>query len=127
MVKQMITFKDFYNADVTTNIEQVSEGTYKIYAKIKDEVIGYVTLNTKVDDDHLWIMSVYVIPDYRGKGIFKILLNNVDSFRKKYYDKSIMIKVYPFSDEPKSEQELINMYKKYGFKETGRKSYLIKE
>jgi len=94
-------FKEFFNerSNINTHTEQIGNGVYKIFLKINDDVIGYVTLSTKFDDKHLWIQSIYIIPEYRGKGLFKLLINKVDDFRKKYYNKPILIKVYPFKDE----------------------------
>jgi len=60
-----------------------------------------------------WIQSVYVQPDYRGKGIFKQLYNEVTKFAKN--EKNVCgIRLYVNKDNTTAQQ----VYAKLGMKES---------
>ena len=73
--------------DLSLNIETVNNGVMSVFqnphkgkyivAEINDKVVASLMLTYEWSDWRnsvvLWIQSVYVLPEYRGKGIFKSL------------------------------------------------------
>ena len=94
-----------------------------ITAKINNEYAGDIKVSTSFDPKHYWITALYVVPQFRGRGIAKTLVNAVIQL---YSDKPICLTPYAYKDKPKSDEELVSMYKHLGFKEiSGQKHYLI--
>ena len=105
------------------NKEQVSEGVLNVLrdvqkgryflAQWKDKVAGSLLITTEWSDWRnqwvLWIQSVYVLPEYRRKGIFKSLYNHVKSLAMD--DKEVAgLRLYV----DKSNDKAIEVYKKLG-------------
>ncbi len=103
--------------------EQVSEGVLNVLrdvqkgryflAQWKDKVAGSLLITTEWSDWRnqwvLWIQSVYVLPEYRRKGIFKSLYNHVKSLAMD--DKEVAgLRLYV----DKSNDKAIEVYKKLG-------------
>ena len=65
---------------VTAVMEDPGKGRY-IVAKVGDKVIGSMMLTMEWSDWndgwYWWIQSVYVLPDYRGKGAFTAMYNSL--------------------------------------------------
>jgi hypothetical protein len=72
-----------------------------------------------------WLSDLFVKKGYRGQGLVSKLMAKVfEEFPGKIY-----LRASSHYDEPKDDNELVDMYKKYGFKEVvGRpKGYMVKE
>ena len=105
------------------NKEQVSEGVLNVLrdvqkgryflAQWEDKIAGSLLITTEWSDWRnqwvLWIQSVYVLPEYRRKGIFKSLYNHVKSLAMD--DKEVAgLRLYV----DKSNDKAIEVYKKLG-------------
>ncbi|MBQ0143940.1 MAG: GNAT family N-acetyltransferase [Bacteroidales bacterium] len=66
---------------VETGLRCPEKGTYFV-AKVDGIVVGSLFLTKEWSDwnncDYWWIQSVYVLPDYRGKGVFRMLYKEVE-------------------------------------------------
>ena len=103
--------------------EQVSEGVLNVLrdvqkgryflAQWKDKIAGSLLITTEWSDWRnqwvLWIQSVYVLPEYRRKGIFKSLYNHVKSLAM---DDEEVAGLRLYVD--KSNDKAIEVYKKLG-------------
>ena len=77
--------KDKVMQGVTAAMNDVSKGTYWV-AKTDDNAIGSLMITQEWSDWnnswYWWIQSVYVVPEHRGKGIFKKMYNKVMELAK---------------------------------------------
>ncbi len=83
------------------------------YSLKPESLIGCVHL-IQEGSETLYFGMLTVSPTMQGKGFGKILLNHIEQIAKSYGCKKIRITVIP------SRKELIDYYKRRGFKETGR-------
>lgn len=86
-------------------------------AKIKDEIVGYITFNIKEKNNpsmryrkQLQIEAICVDEKNRGKGIGKVLLNKVKEFGKENDCTDLYLTVN------KENKNAIRVYEKVGFK-----------
>ncbi len=65
---------------VTAVMNDANKGTYLI-ARVENEAVGSLMLTREWSDWnncwYWWVQSVYVIPQYRGKGIYKAMYAHV--------------------------------------------------
>jgi len=82
---------------VTAGIEDPSKGTYFVARNEQGSPIGSLFLTKEWSDWtcrwYWWIQSVYVVPEYRRKGVFTSLFNAVDSAAKEEGVRSIRLYV----------------------------------
>ncbi|MCL2310941.1 MAG: GNAT family N-acetyltransferase [Firmicutes bacterium] len=69
----------------------------------KIDLLGFVSLLNK--EDKCTIESAYVLPQYRLKGIFRQLINNVFTYASNNYNKITVIAV----------NTIVHVYKEHGF------------
>ncbi len=86
--------------DVKLNIERLKRGVKELFndpskgvyyvAEIDNEVVGQLMITYEWSDwrnsNFWWIQSVYVLPDFRRKGVFRELYQYVESFAKQRGD-----------------------------------------
>lgn len=112
-------FDSFWNYNIFVNELKNKESTY-IIAKQNNEIIGFagITIILDVAD----ITNIVVKKNFRGKGISKILLENLITLCKLNKCSKINLEVN------EKNTIAINLYKKYNFKQVGmRKNYYKKE
>ena len=81
-----------------------------VFAELKGEVIGMVGAFVEKEIDNAHVIAVYVAPEARGKGISKLLMNNLLSqIKKNKLVKKITVDVNP------EQLPAFNLYKNSGF------------
>ena len=96
--------------------QQKSKNNYKRYATIDNQIIGMIQLwlNTKIKTRHIaTIGSVYVQPQYRGRGIAKLLLEDLENYAKTQGVEILSLTV------AKDYASAVNAYQKFGFIKVG--------
>ena len=86
--------------DVDEAVEELRyylDKKYPIYA-ISDNgrYIGYCVC--KIEDDVVWLESIYVRPEYRRKGVGKMLFEKAESVAKEYGNSTLYQYVHPNND-----------------------------
>ncbi len=83
----------------------------RLVAKINGKVVGTATLviTEEVND----LQTIYVLPEFQGKGVGKALWNKIKTFSDP--KKDFIVKVADYNDQA------INFYKKIGFIDTGKR------
>jgi ribosomal protein S18 acetylase RimI-like enzyme len=65
---------------VTAAMQDVNKGMY-VVAKVNDNTVGSLMITREWSDWnngwYWWVQSVYVLPEYRGKGIYKTMYEQV--------------------------------------------------
>ena len=96
--------------------QQKSKNNYKRYATIDNQIVGMIQLwlNTKTKTRHIAsIGSVYVQPQYRGRGIAKLLLEDIQNYAKTQGVEILSLTV------AKDYFSAIKAYQKFGFIKVG--------
>jgi putative acetyltransferase len=100
-------------AATTPNVDQIlgrwSEGPVWVALK-EDAIIGTIAAVPK--GDGLYIRSTAILPDARGSGIGKLLLENVERFAIQNHAKRMFLSTTPFLFRA------IQLYEKFGFRKT---------
>ena len=95
--------------------QNISQG-HKRYATIDNQIIGMIQLSidTKIKTRHIAsIGSVYVQPQYRGRGIAKLLLEDIQNYAKTQGVEILSLTV------AKDYVSAVNAYQKFGFIKVG--------
>ena len=98
---------------INTVMEHYSAGTKFFVAVQGKKVLGYIGIDTVIDEGY--ITNVAVFPEYRGQGIGKALLNRVFALGRDEGLSFISLEVRP------SNSVAIGLYEKLGFKTEGRR------
>ena len=100
---------------VTAAMEDQYKGTY-IVAKAGDKAVGSLMLTREWSDWtnrwYWWIQSVYVTPDYRGKGVYRAMYDKVKELAKE--NGITQIRLYVDKTNYRAQQ----VYQKLGMSET---------
>ena len=79
---------DKVHRGVTAAINDSNKGTY-IIAKIGNKAVGSLMLTREWSDWnncwYWWVQSVYVLPQYRGKGIYRAMYAHVKQLAKEQH------------------------------------------
>lgn len=105
-------FDNFWNLDILKD-ELKSNNSKFIVAKLENEIVGFAGAKFIIDEAD--IMNIAVKSSYRKQGIASLLLKNLIDICKNNNINSINLEV--------NEENFpaINLYKKYGFLEIGRR------
>ena len=95
--------------------EDLSKGHFYAYVMIDGKKAGVLSAGT--EGDVLKVGRLYIIPEFRGKGIGSACLEFILDYGR---DKGC--RIAELSVNPRNENA-IAMYYKYGFKETSRKQH----
>lgn len=90
--------------------ENPKDDDISLVAKDDEKVVGFIRV--KIFPDHIRVRTMYVHPEYMGKGIGTSLWNEM----QKLLSKDRLVIAYP-TEHTKS----VDWYKKMGFVETGEK------
>ncbi|WP_242218719.1 GNAT family N-acetyltransferase [Bacillus cereus group sp. BfR-BA-01380] len=93
----------------------LEKGGYYLVAKEEDQIQGWILLGQNkdyfTDVIHGFIYDIFVLPEYRGKGLSKMLIQyGIEEFKLKGYEE---ISLNVFAANTAKE-----LYKRLGFKET---------
>ncbi len=99
--KTLSSFKGLKsNVDVDDAVEELryylNKG-YPIFA-VSDNgrYVGYGVC--RIEDDVVWLESIYVRPEYRGKGVGKMLFDKAEAIGKDYGNDTLYMYVHPNND-----------------------------
>jgi len=88
------------------------DGRINLIAFDKDKVVGWVKLWTWEEERFDWIIAVYIRPEYRGQGIFRMLMDAA----KNSTPNDLALRVNPYKDqEGQDPTELFKKYQHVGF------------
>lgn len=102
-------------------------GRINIIAFDDRKVVGWVKLWTWTEERFDWIIAVYIRPEYRGQGIFRMLMDKA----KTATPNDLALRVNPYKDQKGHDPtELTKKYQHVGFVKDPNKSpqnmYFIK-
>lgn len=109
------SYKDEFSEEKIENlkklIQNVPENKKRFVAKVGDEIVGACTAIKEEDYNHL--RTLYVLPEYQGKGIGTKLWYEAE----KFFDpnKNTIVQVAEYT------KPAIEFYKKLGFVDTGKR------
>jgi ribosomal protein S18 acetylase RimI-like enzyme len=91
-------------------IEHPKEGEVMLVARDRENIVGVCNISQDKEVNHL--NAIYVLPEYQGKGVGKLLWQEA----QKYFDsvKDTVVEVAVYNDNA------IKFYKRLGFEETGK-------
>lgn len=91
-----------------------------VFAKLNNKIVGMIAAHLEKELDTAHIISTYVSPEERGKGIAKKLMNSLlIRLKQNNQIKKIIIDVNP------TQSTAFNLYKSSGFKITKKHKYLM--
>ncbi len=106
--KNLHEFKDI-TSFITTYFH--NSGTFKVLMD-GDKVVGAGAIR-KIDDEMCELKRMWFLPEYRGKGLGKMMADQLLTFAEDQSYKKIRLDVY----YPEHQQAAVNLYKKLGFYE----------
>jgi GNAT superfamily N-acetyltransferase len=89
----------------------------------KGKNVGFQTYHPGSDGDYVWVKSLYVDPKHRGKGVAKMLLDEVE---RKNKGKELRLRARPFRDKSVSAEGLKEMYGRRGYVQYDDKNRMVK-
>lgn len=106
-------------------LEDERKGVY-ILACEGDKVVGQIMYvfewSTWRNANFMWLTDLYVLPQYRRRGIFKLLFNYMMDF---YHSRQDIIGLRFYVD--KDNQAVVPLYKKVGWKESNYNLWEVKK
>lgn len=91
--------------------------------KNNDKQVGKLTIQSfSMDQEYYYLTAFWIDAEYRGQGWGKKMIEMALSDSR--FDKPILVKPKPYSQDEKIETDLISMYKHFGF-EDFKDGYLI--
>lgn len=109
------SYKDEFTIEKINNLKEIIKNSPKnkkrFVAKIKDQIVGTCTAVISKDSNNL--RTLYVLPEFQGLGIGKMLWKKANEFLDPKKDTFVQVADYT--------ENAINFYKKIGFVETGKR------
>lgn len=100
-------------------IQTRKPGRINLIAMDNKKAVGWVKLWTDMQSRFDWVIAVYIRPQYRGKGIFRMLMEAA----KKATPNDLALRVNPYRDhEGQDPTELTKKYQHLGFAKDPAKS-----
>ena len=101
IAKFRVVLAKFKNRNKEENLEAAKEELeyykrkkYPIYlAEIDSKIVGYLVC--KVEDDIVWAESLYVLPEYRNRGIGTMLYSKAEELAKRLGQETVYNWVHP--------------------------------
>jgi GNAT superfamily N-acetyltransferase len=98
--------------------------TYWVLLSEPDKVIGSASLIRERSDwhggDYGWVQSMYILPEFRGKNLMKLLLSAIE--KQANVEKLHDLRLYVHKDNSRA----IKAYRKNGFKNTPYKIFSMR-
>lgn len=117
--------KDILRQSIQSILQDPRKGVYML-ACIEDEVVGQIMYtfewSTWRNANFMWLTDLYVLPEYRKKGIFKLL----SDYMMDFYHKDPSIVGLRFCVD-KENTSVVPLYKKAGWKEGNYNLWEIKK
>ena len=88
--------------------QQINEGYVYHLINYNDESVGYLSI--KKNNDDLFLSKIYVLKEFRGKGIGKVAFSFIENQAKEQNCKTISLTVNKYNTNT------VNAYEKIGFK-----------
>jgi hypothetical protein len=108
-------YKDAFTEETlqrrATGIEHPPEGHLILVAKDGEKVVGTSRIIQNPDKDQL--KTIYVLPEYQGKGIGRALWNKIQTLIDTSKDMVVQVTTY--------NTPAIEFYKRLGFEDTGKR------
>ncbi|WP_287588614.1 GNAT family N-acetyltransferase [Candidatus Borrarchaeum sp.] len=129
MFNKVVKEKQFLPTLQEITIEEVTNGWFDlgnydliIVAEIQGELVGQIQLERLEDDaaQHVCEIGIIVDPDYRGKGVGSELLKKTIENAKHLGFEKICLSTFH------TNRIAIALYKKFGFREAGRRKKQFK-
>jgi ribosomal protein S18 acetylase RimI-like enzyme len=109
------SFKDSFTEEniskLQNKIRDIPENDKRLIAKTDDKIIGIARVIKNMENNKL--ETIYVLPEYQGKGIGKMLWEEMKNFCDPSKDIIVHVATY--------NQNTIEFYKKLGFEDTGKR------
>jgi GNAT superfamily N-acetyltransferase len=115
----MNTFKQFSTEPIIKKTQTSGQINIELVKNV--EIIGEAILSLTADKSGIWLRHLYIEPEYRGQGYVKRLMDEVDKVAKEK-NLPIYLRVYSSDTKEKTDEELINMYKRFGFQQIPNKA-----
>lgn len=110
------SYKDEFTEEKIENLKKIirelPENKKRLVAKEGDNILGYCTVIRNTDSNHL--QTLYVLPEFQGKGIGRKLWEEALKFLDPTKDTFVQVADYT--------ENAINFYKKLGFVDTGKRT-----
>lgn len=101
---------------VNNLIRDPSKGSYFVY-ELNNKVVGQLMITYEWSDWRnsffVWIQSVYVIPEFRGQGIYKALYNYVNKFTSEHNYCGIRLYVEKMNHQAQEVYQKLGMSESY--------------
>ncbi len=100
------------------------QGERRFDVHIDGKNVAFAIVIPDVGNGETWLSDLFVKPGFRGMGLTTKLMEKI--FEE--FPETVYIEVASHYDEPKTNEELTEMYKRYGFEEMEDKSqgYMIR-
>lgn len=96
--------------DIETWTDIIKNGIVHVIKNSKENIVGYCAI-TDIFTDIPCVVSIAILPEYRGKGLGNLLLiNTIDYAKKRWKNKNLLLHVRP------SNEIALKLYEKIGFK-----------
>jgi ribosomal protein S18 acetylase RimI-like enzyme len=110
------SYKDDFSAEKIEELKElirnVPKNKKRLVAKIGDLVVGACTVIRNENHNHL--RTLYVLPEFQGKGIGTMLWNTAQEFLDPTKDTIVQVADYT--------EQAIRFYEKLGFVDTGKRT-----
>jgi ribosomal protein S18 acetylase RimI-like enzyme len=93
------------------NIESTPKNQLRLVAKVNGQVVGVSTV--VVNEDFNQLRTIYVLPDFQGKGIGRLLWEEAKKFCDQKKPTIVQVATY--------NQKALSFYKSLGFVDTGKR------
>ncbi len=102
----------WWNPNSRSDFISIIKNKKQVYitAKEKGKIIGYLSLRKDKDSRWLWLEDIYVLKEWRNKGIAKTLIKEALKYKNRKTPKRKMVLL--------TADRNLNIFKKLGFKKT---------
>jgi ribosomal protein S18 acetylase RimI-like enzyme len=109
------SFKDSFTEESIRSrqerIENLPANEWRVVAKVNEVVVGFATMVR--NEEYNQLRSIYILPEFQGKGIGTMLWNEVKMFADPTKNTIVQVVTY--------NEQAIGFYQKLGFEDTGKR------
>lgn len=87
------------------------------------DLAGWLASHPGSDGDYVWLKSMYVAPEHRGKGLAHVLMENAIADAP---GREIRLRARPFRDESTSVEALQALYGRHGFEKLDDENRMVR-
>lgn len=107
----------------TRYFDTIDKG-YRYDLHYEGKNIAYAFTKPSSEGDGMWIGGLWVLPTFQGKGLGIYLMKKIERFNK---GKTLRLRARPYKQKGKSTKELVEYYKKLGYKPYDRENRMMKK